>query len=56
MKEAKKNEGPKWLEDRLDKGKGKAWVEETHIVDEHTSDEDVISLGIESDEICSWYD
>ena len=56
MKEVKKNEGPKRLGDRLDKGKGKARVEETHVVDEHTSDEDVVSLGSESDETRSWYD
>ena len=40
--------------DRLNKGKSKTHVEQTHVVEEH-SEEDAVSLGSKSD-TTSWYD
>ena len=44
-----------WMKkDRLNKGKSKTHIEQTHVVEEH-SEEDAVSLGSESD-TTSWYD
>ena len=46
--------GEQMKKDRLNKGKSKAHVKQTHVVDEH-SEEDAVSLDSKSD-TTSWYD